>query len=172
MNSQGERQGPTAGQMEAPAEVPRRRTRTGSLVVTLGITAVVGVVAGGLYLALLRVPAAPPRTQRIGSVRATFATEPRAPWAGPAEVAIWVVDAAGAPVTDATVSLTYDMERDSIGRPMSGMGGPGRAIARMDSAGRYSVPVTFSMAGQWRVRVAIDRGRRQEGQGEFLVTVR
>jgi hypothetical protein len=150
----------------------RRRKSRGPVIIGLAVVGAVAVLVGGLYVALQRVPAAPPRTQRIGSVRATFATEPRAPWAGPAEVAIWLVDAAGAPVTDATVSLTYDMERDSIGRPMSGMGGPGRAIARMDSAGRYSVPVTFSMAGQWRVRVAILRAGEPAGEGTFLVTVR
>jgi hypothetical protein len=91
---------------------------------------------------------------------------------GPAEVTIWVVDATGIPVTDAEVALTYDMERDSIGRPMSGMGEPGRAMARMDSPGRYSVPVTFPMAGQWMVRIAIARRGQPEGQGMFLVTVR
>jgi len=149
-----------------------RRDRTGSLVVLLGITAVVGIVTGGLYLALMRVPAAPPRTQQIGSLRATFATDPRVPWAGPAEVTIWVVDAAGVPVTDAMVTLAYDMETDSIGRRMAGMGEPGRATARMNSPGDYSALVTLTMAGQWRLRVAIARGGRQEGQGEFLVTVR
>jgi hypothetical protein len=83
-----------------------------------------------------------------------------------------ILDANGIPVTDAAVTLTYDMERDSSGRPMSGMGKPDRAMARMDSAGRYSVPVNFSMAGQWMVRVAIARAGRHEGEGAFLVTVR
>jgi hypothetical protein len=95
--------------------------------------ALVGIVVGGLYLALQLVPAAPPRTQDIGSVRVTFTTDPRVPWAGPAEVTIWVVDAAGFPVAEAEVTLYYDMERDSIGRPMSGMGEPGRSPAGMDS---------------------------------------
>jgi hypothetical protein len=91
---------------------------------------------------------------------------------GPAEVTVWLVDATGVPVTDAKVTLTYEMERDSIGRPMRGMGEPGRAMARMDSAARYSVPLTFPMAGQWRARLTIARGGRPEGQGEFLTTVR
>jgi len=147
--------------------------RTGSLVVALGVTAVVGIVAGGLYLALLRVPAAPPRTQQIGSVRATLGSEPRAPWANvPAELTILMVDRGGVSISDAKVTVTYDMETDSIGRRMAGMGAPGRMAAHLDSPGRYVAPVTFTMAGQWRVRVAIARGGRQEGQGEFLVTVR
>ncbi len=152
------------GPRVAPAP---RRDRTGSLVVLLGVTGVVGIVTGGLYLALLRIPAAPPRTQQIGSVRATFATEPRVPWAGPAEVTIWVVDAAGVPVADAEVNLTYDMHTDSIGRRMEGMGEPGRTTARLEVPGRYVAPVNFTMAGQWTVRAAIARGGRHEGQGEF-----
>lgn len=165
-------EGPGNPRMEARTGVPLRRTRTGSLVVVLGVTAVVGIVVGGLYLALQRVPAAPPRTQEIGSIRITLGTEPRVPWAGPAEVTIWVVDAAGVPVTDAEVTLHYDMERDSIGRPMSGMGEPGRAPARMHSPGRYTARVTFTRAGQWMVRVTIARAGRPAGQGAFLVTVR
>jgi hypothetical protein len=70
------------------------------------------------------------------------------------------------------VIVGYDMESDSIGRRMAGMGPPGRTAAHFESPGRYTAPVNFTMAGQWRVRIAIDRGGRQEGQGEFLVTVR
>ncbi|MBI4737829.1 MAG: FixH family protein [candidate division NC10 bacterium] len=142
------------------------------MAIGLAVVGAIGVLVGGLYLALQRVPAAPPRTQQIGSVRVTVGTEPRVPWTGPAELVVSIVDAGGTPVTDAAVTLTYDMETDSIGRRMAGMGEPGRAAARMDSPGRYSAPVSFRMAGQWMVRVAIDRGGRQEGQGEFLVTVR
>jgi YtkA-like len=149
-----------------------RRFRRGSRLVVLGVMALVGIVVGGLYLALQLVPAAPPRTQEIGSVQVTFTTDPRVPWAGPAEARIWVVDAAGVPVTDAEVTLHYDMGRDSMGRPMSGMGDPGRSQARMNSPGRYTAPVNFMMAGQWTVRVAITRGGRDEGQGTFLITVR
>ncbi len=148
-----------------------RRIRTGALVIALGITGVVVIVGGGLFLALRLVPAAPPRTQEIGAVRASFATDPRVPWAGPAKVTIWVVDAAGGPVTNAEVTLTYDMETDGIGRRTGGMG-EAVATAHMDSPGRYTAPITFSMAGQWAVRVGIARGGRQEGQGVFLVTVR
>lgn len=165
-------EGPGIPRMEGRTGPTPRRIRRGSRLVLLGVTAVVGIVVGGLYIALQLVPAAPPRTQEVGSVRATFTTDPRVPWAGPAEVTIWVVDAVGVPVTDAEVTLQYDMERDSIGRPMSGMGDPGRATARMDSPGRYTAPVTFTVAGQWRVRVAIARAGRPEGQGAFLVTVR
>ena len=149
-----------------------RWPRRGSLVVALGVTAAVGIVTGGLYLALLRVPAAPPRTQQIGTVRVTFGTDPRVPWTGPAELKLSIVDASGTPVTDAAVTLTYDMETDSIGRRMGSMRPPGRIAAHLDAPGRYIVPVTFTMAGQWRVRVAISRMGQQEGQGEFWVTVR
>lgn len=149
-----------------------RRFWTGPIGIGLAVVGAIGVLVGGLYLALLRVPAAPPRTQQIGSVRVTFGIEPRAPWAGPAEVMISIVDARGTPVSDAEVTLTYDMETDSIGRRMAGMGEPGRATARMESSGRYTAPVTFPMAGQWAVRVAIARAGRPEGQGAFLVTVR
>lgn len=150
---------------------PRRRT--GSLVVVLGVIGVVGVVAGGLYLALLRVPAAPPRTQQIGSVRVTLGSEPRAPWAGvPAELTISIVDLGGAPVSNAKVSVIYDMVTDSIGRRMEGMGPPGRIATHLNAPGRYGAPVTFAMAGQWRVRLAIARGGEPEGEGTFLVTVR
>ena len=150
-----------------------RRVWTGSLGISLGVMGALAALVGGVYLALLRVPAAPPRTQEIGSVRATLGSEPRAPWGGvPATLTISIVDRGGAPVSNAQVTLTYDMETDSIGRRMAGMGAPGRMAAHLDGPGRYVAPVTFTMAGQWRVRFAIARGGRQEGQGEFLVTVR
>ncbi|OGB95808.1 MAG: hypothetical protein A2Z31_04810 [candidate division NC10 bacterium RBG_16_65_8] len=123
-------------------------------------------------MALLRVPAAPPRTQQIGSVRVTFATDPRLPWTGSTRVALSISNTDGSAVTDAGVSLTYDMQTDGSGRPMVGTSPPGRATARMESPGRYVAPVTFTLAGQWAVRVSIDRGGRQEGQGMFLVVVR
>jgi hypothetical protein len=88
------------------------------------------------------------------------------------DLTISIVGADGTPVTNAEVAVLYDMERDSIGRPMAGMGGPDRAEARLDGPGRYTTPVSFTMAGQWRVRVGIARGGRQEGEGVFLVTVR
>jgi hypothetical protein len=87
-------------------------------------------------------------------------------------VALSILGADGTAVTDADVSLTYDMQTDGSGRPMAGMGEPGRARARMEAAGRYVAPVAFSTAGQWTVRVAIDRDGRQEGRGVFLVVVR
>ncbi|HSD51811.1 MAG TPA: FixH family protein [Candidatus Methylomirabilis sp.] len=151
----------------------RRRRGTGPLGVGLMVLVAAAVMVGGAYLTLLRVPAAPPRTQQIGSVRATLGSEPRAPWTNvPAELTITIVDRGGVSISDAKVTVTYDMETDSIGRRMAGMGAPGRMAAHLDAPGRYVAPVTFTMAGQWRVRAAIARGGRQEGQGEFLVTVR
>ncbi len=172
MRTQAEPEKAELSRIERRAAPTPRRTRAGPIVVGLAVVSAVGVLVAGLYLALQRVPAAPPRTQQIGSVRVTFGTDPRVPWTGPAELSVSIVDGRGTPVTDAAVTLTYDMETDGIGRRMAGMGEPGRATARMDSPGRYSAPVSFRMAGQWMVRVAIDRGGRQEGQGEFLVTVR
>ena len=150
---------------------PRRR-RKSVLVLGLCVFAGIGIVVGGLYLALLRVPAAPPRTQQIGSVRATVETDPHVPWKGPAMLAVSMVDTNETPVTDAEVILAYDMQTDSIGRRMAGMGEPARATADMNAPGRYVAPVNFPMAGQWVVRVAIRRGGRSEGEGVFLVTVR
>ena len=149
-----------------------RRFWTGPIGIGLGVLGAVAVLVGGLYLALQRVPAAPPRTQQIGTVRVTFGTDPRVPWTGPAELTLSIVDASGTPVTNAAVTLTYDMEADSIGRRMAGMRPPGRIAAHLDAPGRYIAPVTFTLAGQWRVRVAISRMGQQEGQGEFWVTVR
>jgi hypothetical protein len=83
-----------------------------------------------------------------------------------------MADGNGAAVTDADVSLTYHMQADGTGRPMAGMGEPGRATARMASPGRYGAAVTFTMSGQWAVRVSVERGGRQEGQGMFLLVVR
>jgi len=148
------------------------RKRRGPLPIVLAVVGLVGIVVGGVYVALLRVPAAPPRTQHIGSVRVTFATDPRLPWTGPATMVLSMADGNGTAVTDADVSLTYDMQTDGLGRPMAGMGEPGRVTARMASPGRYVAPVTFTMAGQWAVRVSIGRGGRQEGQAMFLVVVR
>ncbi len=150
----------------------RRRTWTGPIGIGLMVLVAAAAMVGGVYLVLLRIPAAPPRIQQIGSVRVTFETDPRVPWSGPAEVTLLMVDANGAPVTDAEVTVTYDMQTDSSGRPMGGMGAPSRATARMASPGRYTTAVTFPMAGQWAVRASIVRGARAEGQGMFLVTVR
>ncbi len=160
------------GQGEVHVARVRRRPWTAPIGIGLMVLAAAAAMVGGVYLVLLRVPAAPSRTQQIGTVRVTFGTDPRVPWSGPAEVTLSVEDANGAPVTDAEVTVTYDMQTDSSGRPMGGMGAPGRATARMASPGRYTTAVTFPMAGQWAVRASIVRGGRPEGQGMFLVTVR
>jgi hypothetical protein len=90
----------------------------------------------------------------------------------PALLTVSIVDHRGAPVSDAQVTLSYDMETDSIGRRMEGMGPPGRIAAHLGAPGRYVAPVNIIMAGLWRVRAAIARGGRPEGQGEFPATVR
>jgi hypothetical protein len=148
------------------------RKRKGPFSIVLVVVGLIAVVMGGVYVALLRVPAAPPRTQQIGSVRVTFGTEPQLPWTGPATLMLSIADPDGTAVTDADVSVTYDMQTDGSGRPMAGMGEPGRATARMASPGRYVTPVTFTMAGQWAVRVTVGRGGQAAGQGTFLVVVR
>jgi hypothetical protein len=160
-----------AGHTASRAGCSPRRKRS-PWPIALAALGLVGVVVGGVYVALLRVPAAPPRTQQIGTVHVTFATAPDLPWTGPATVALGISDGNGVDVTNVEVSLTYDMQTDGIGRPMKEMAPPSRATARMASPGRYVAPVNFTMAGQWAVQVSIERGGRPEGQGKFVVVVR
>ncbi len=157
---------------EAGGEGRARSRWRRPLIVGLAGMAVVGAFAGGLYLALLRVPAAPPRTQDVGRVRATFETQPRVPATGQATLTLVLMDAGGSPVTGASVTFSYDMDRDGLGRPMIRMGPPGRAVASMVSPGRYAAPVAFSMSGQWTVRAAIAFDGQTEGEARFLVAVR
>ena len=161
----------TVAQTVAGARCSPRANRSPWLI-ALAVLGLVGVVVGGVSVALLRVPAAPPRTQQIGSVRVTFGTEPALPWTGPATLMLSIVDADGTAVTDADVSVIYVMQTDGSGRPMAGMGEPGRTTASMIAAGRYVAPVTLPMAGQWGVQVFIARGGQEEGKGTFLVIVR
>jgi YtkA-like len=172
MRSEGQSEGIMADRTATRVGPLSGRKRKGPLPIILAVVGLIGVVVGGVYVALLRAPAAPPRTQQIGSVRATFGTEPAVPWTGPAMATMSLQDSGGTPVADAAVTLTYDMETDSSGRRMAGMSEPGRIAARMHAPGRYVAPMTFSMAGQWVVRVAIVRAGREEGQGSFLVIVR
>lgn len=66
---------------------------------------------------------------------------------GDATVAITLSEPDGAPITDATVEVTGDMAHGGM-MPISGAG-------THSGSGRYTVPLTWTMAGDWVVTVQI-----------------
>ena len=87
--------------------------------------------------------------QRAGDMLAWLTSKPAPPVRGTAEMDAYLVDTAGQPITDATVTFDTDMTNMSHG--------PNLVTAQPAGSGHYSGPVRFQMPGPWRVIATVTR---------------
>ena len=106
---------------------------------------------------------AKPTEKKVGSLTVTVSTTPESAKLGDNTLQAHVQDSAGAPITDATVTLEYTM--DMPGMPID------KAEAWHTGNGVYEAPVRFTMAGPWGVMVSIRRPGQAELRERFTVSV-
>lgn len=98
-------------------------------------------------------PAATPTPASPGQPQISLSTNPSPPTSnGQTEVIIDVRDAAGQPLTGATVTILADMTGHSMGVMQ------GEAVEQGE--GRYATFAPFSMGGEWKVTVEV---RNEDG---------
>lgn len=90
--------------------------------------------------------------------------EPAQPRVGPANLVFTVTDKAGRPVNDAIL----EVEGNMIHAGMS----PVSTHATTNKDGRYTVPLEWTMAGDWIVTVNVSLADGQKFVREFPVSVR
>jgi hypothetical protein len=86
---------------------------------------------------------------QVGSIYITLSSAPQQPVVGLNFLEAVVVDEAGRPMADASVTFDVDMTNMSHGLYLVDASGPGN--------GHYSGRVNFSMAGPWRIYVVVER---------------
>lgn len=79
----------------------------------------------------------------------TVETNPSPALMGDLELVLTVEDAAGKPITGATVMVTADHT------DMTGMSMTGQAIEQSD--GRYAIQANFAMSGNWKLTVEVGK---------------
>ena len=110
-----------------------------------------------------------PEGAPVGGLDIAFRTEPDPPRVGSTSFEVVVKDAAGQPVTDASVSATLFMPA------MPSMNHPAmRSEARLSPAGdgTYRSTGEVTMAGRWDVTVTVVRGGRTLGSQQFALIAR
>ncbi len=98
-------------------------------------------------------------------IRIGYQVEPDPARLGDAVITLTVTDAAGAPVADASVEVTADMAHPGMA-PVSGVG-------EHTSDGRYTVPLRWTMAGEWLVHVHVtlaDGSQHEQGFPQHVET--
>ena len=99
--------------------------------------------------------------KKVGNLRLAFSTEPSPPRMGENRIQVTVNDAAGEPVSNAKVQLTFTM-------PMPGMV-PATVSMAAGKSGRYEAKVNLGMAGQWDLTIVIQRPGKPEMKETFSV---
>jgi RND family efflux transporter MFP subunit len=97
-----------------------------------------------------------------------LATKPKAPVVGKNTLVVTVRDPSGAPVTDASVAITYGMP------PMRGMaaGMKLEAEAKHRANGEYEAEAQLAMAGSWNVTIVVTRGGENLGTATFSLAAK
>ncbi|WP_447978009.1 FixH family protein [Candidatus Nitrospira bockiana] len=103
-----------------------------------------------------------PQEKQAGGVTIALATEPAPPRLGENLVRVTVKGEGDAPLSDATVRLTYTM-------PMPGMM-PATVPMKAGQDGRYETQINLGMAGQWDLTVIVQRPGQAAVKGTFSVT--
>lgn len=108
--------------------------------------------------------AAQPPTRKAGDLEVTVGFRPDPPKPGKSEVTLLVTGKDKKPVTGAKVRLFFGM-------PSMGMEKMGMATARETKPGSYQASTTFSMAGEWEMKVMVTPkgGRKQTVSFTFKV---
>lgn len=83
-------------------------------------------------------------------------------------ITVLLADSAGAPITDATVSLEGNMSHAGMA-PITAAGVQDAADGQTD--GSYQVPFQFDMLGDWIITVAVERADGSTVQKDIDVTV-
>ena len=114
---------------------------------TTSTTAVTSSVPAGGTTSI-KIPAT--GVKQAGDMRVWITTNPSPPKPGTATVVAYVIDSNVQPVDDAVLTYTINMTNMNMGN----------SILRptLVGEGQYSRDARFSMAGPWRVIVAIARG--------------
>lgn len=111
------------------------------------------LVVAALAAACSAAPAATPTPAGPAQPQITISTNPNPPNSmAQTELIIDVADAAGQPLTGATVNLLVDMVSHSMGLMQ------GQASEQGD--GRYATFVPFTMRGDWKVTVEVRDGQK------------
>jgi YtkA-like len=98
-----------------------------------------------------------------------FGSDPNPPGSGANHVIVTVKDAAGSPVTDATVTVVFSMPAmPSMNMP------PMRSAATLihESRGRYRGTGELPMGGTWNVVVTVMRDSQEIGSRTFSVVAK
>jgi hypothetical protein len=102
-------------------------------------------------------------TVQAGNMRISLLSAPLQPVVGLADLEALLLDAAGQPVADAKVSFDIDMTNMSHGLYV--------VDSQCNGDGRYTGRANFSMAGPWRIYVAVDRPGQPQTRVRFAFRV-
>jgi RND family efflux transporter MFP subunit len=111
---------------------------------------------------------APPAGAAGAKAKIELITKPKAPVVGKNTLVVTVRDPSGAPVTDASVAITYGMP------PMRGMaaGMKLEAEAKHRANGEYEAEAQLAMAGSWNVTIVVTRGGENLGTATFSLAAK
>ena len=99
--------------------------------------------------------------KKAGGLTLAFSTDPTPSRMGENRILVTVKDAAGKPVSNAKVQLTFTM-------PMPGMI-PATVSMAAGKSGTYEAKVNLGMAGQWDLTVTIQRSDQPDIMETFSV---
>ncbi len=95
-------------------------------------------------------------TKNVGDLAVFVAIDKNPPVTGDNKITLAIKDAAGKPVTDASVAIDYGMPA------MTGMGAMSYKTATAPKGDKYLATLKFSMAGPWYVNIKITRAGKTQ----------
>jgi len=122
----------------------------------------------GAFEAMGRPKAGMPRAQTAAAqLQITLRTEPDPAKVGDNMLRVRVMDAGGAPVTDASVRIKISMPAMGSMAPMSS-----EATLSHQGNGEYAGPLNIPMAWTWQTAVTVERGGLVVGSKQMSITAR
>lgn len=95
-------------------------------------------------------------TKNVGDLAVSVTIDKNPPVTGDNQIAVTIKDAAGKPVTDASVAIDYGMPA------MPGMGAMSYKSKTAPKGDKHMATLNFSMAGPWYVNIKITRGGKTQ----------